>query len=158
MKYQRIREVRKPEVGSPGSAGIDFFIPDGDKKIHCPVFEVVRVPLGIKVVIPKGKVMLMQDKSGVANALGLHVVAGVIDSDYRGEIHACFVNTSTSGVWLKPGDKIIQGIIVDYYNEMEEVNEKGFEMAAADWGVSTRGSAGFGSGTASTYRAGGNVY
>lgn len=152
MKYLKIKDVKSPEIGTPGSAGIDFFIPNDSKPIHCPVFEVTRIPLGLRVILPKGTVMIMNDKSGVANALGLHVVAGVIDSDYRGEIHACFINTTVNGVTLKPGDKIIQGIIFKYENEIQEVHEKDFEILSDNWGVNLRNSNGFGAGTDGDYR------
>lgn len=153
VKFVKIKDVKTPEVGSVGSAGIDFFIPETSRLIRCQPFSTVKIPLGIKLVIPKGHVLLLQDKSGLANKLGLLVIAGVIDSDYRGEIHACFVNATSSMRVLKPGDKVIQGVVVEYINELEELkDEEAFEEASEQWGESTRGDKGFGKGTDSTYK------
>lgn len=152
LQYTKIRNVKDPHVGSVGSAGIDFFIPlDCEAPIVCLPNEIVKIPLGIKVILPKNYVMLMQDKSGVANKLGLHSVAGVIDSDYRGEVHACFLNATDKPVLLHCGDKIVQGVIVKYVNDVKQLNNEEYENESKNWGVSSRGTKGFGLGTNSTY-------
>jgi dUTP pyrophosphatase len=49
---------------------------------------------GIHIEFPNNYGMLLKDRSGNAAKKGLHVLAGVIDPSYRGEIKICILNTS----------------------------------------------------------------
>ena len=52
------------------------------------------------------------NKSGVAAKKKLIKGAELVDWDYQGEIHAQVINTGTSLQEIKPGDKIIQFVLV----------------------------------------------
>jgi dUTP pyrophosphatase len=45
------------------------------------------------------------------------VMAGVIDSDYRGEVKVLIVNLSDSPFTIWIGDRIAQMVIVDHYSD-----------------------------------------
>lgn len=77
---------------------------------------------GLKMAIPSGFGVLLRDRSGLAAKHGLHVLAGVIDSSYRGEWMICIVNLGKKPYQFVEGDRIAQGIIVpDYFVQFNEV-------------------------------------
>lgn len=97
-----------PKRATEHASGIDFYCP---KEITIPGKTDVTIPLGVKLLIPAGWDMTMNNKSGVSTKLKLIVGAELIDSDYRGIIHAHFFNNSDIPVTLKEGQVIIQGVI-----------------------------------------------
>ena len=96
-----------------------------------------NMPLGIALEFNKTHFCLVQAKSGLAKKFGITTIGNVIDSSYRGEIHAQIVNTSNEWVKIDSGMKICQllfvPISIPWFNEVEKLNE------------STRGYKGFGS-------------
>lgn len=60
--------------------------------------------------MPKGYYGKLHPRSGLAFNYGVHVLAGVIDSDYRGEIKVILVNLGNRTVHIKKGDRIAQMI------------------------------------------------
>ena len=51
--------------------------------------------------------------------MGIDVLAGVVDSDYRGEIMISLLNTGFNSVEIKSGDKVAQMIIQKHYSDMQ---------------------------------------
>lgn len=66
------------------------------------------VPLGIALEFPFGYVCIVNQKSGIAKNTGASTIGNVIDSGYRGEIHAIIVNNSAHALHIKKGEKIAQ--------------------------------------------------
>lgn len=129
VTFAKVREVRTPEYGTPGSAGIDFYIPEDSPKIYLAPGEDTLIPSGIKANLPSGYALIAFNKSGIAASFAaqakaghkpkptaltapLHIGAQVIDSDYQGEIHISLCNVGTTEVTLYPGQKIAQFILV----------------------------------------------
>jgi dUTP pyrophosphatase len=52
---------------------------------------------GLSFEIPEGYVGLICDRGSTPIKHGLHVVAGVLDSDYRGELKIVVLNTGSGG-------------------------------------------------------------
>jgi dUTP pyrophosphatase len=50
-------------------------------------------------------------RSGLAVRHGIDTLAGVVDSDYRGEVNVLLINLGAEGVTLNAGDRIAQLII-----------------------------------------------
>jgi dUTP pyrophosphatase len=127
--------AKEPIRGTEESAGIDFFTPI-DVKIE-PRKDIL-IPLDISVEIPKGFAMIMKEKSGIATKKKLDILACVIDSDYRGNVHSHLYNNSDEVVSFEKGDKICQGIIVPVWlgkvNVVDSINRN-----------TERGAGGFGS-------------
>ncbi len=139
----KVRDVKTPTRGTPGSAGIDFFVPNDYPENLCTIEPGSRcfIPSGIKANVPDGYALVAFNKSGVALKKQLLVGASVVDSDYQGEIHLHLVNTSTQTVEISPGSKLIQFLLIPVdHGEIEVVDEK--LLFAED---SLRGSGGFGS-------------
>ena len=105
------RDVQLPKFSTKGSAGLDFYLPN-DENIVVPAFGSVVIPLGVKLELPDGICVIMKERSSIAANHKLHVGACVIDSDYRGEIHAHLLSANSHDVKLPKGSKIIQGIFM----------------------------------------------
>ena len=120
-----------PTIGTLHSAGFDIY---SNEDAIIQAGERKAVSTGIAIEIPEGKVLLLWDRSGMGYK-GMHRFAGVIDSDYRGEIKVILFNSTKEPFEIKKGDRIIQGVIQDYYTpefiETKELSdshrgEKGF--------------------------------
>tara|TARA_R100000664_G_C2758180_1_gene146879 strand:- start:288 stop:707 length:420 start_codon:yes stop_codon:yes gene_type:complete len=95
------------------------------------------VSTDIAMEIPEGCVGLIWPRSGLSVKNGIAVLAGVVDSGYRGEIKVCLLNTSESTFMIEPGDRIAQMLI----QKVEDVDFAEVEnLDEAD-----RGDSGFGS-------------
>jgi len=108
MKVKKIHpEARLPEYGRSGDAGLDLFsVVDHEIKPG----EIYAVPTGIQAAIPEGYVGLVWDKSGLS-LQGLHRLAGVVDSGYRGEIRVVMINLSRQSFSVGKGMKIAQMLV-----------------------------------------------
>ena len=76
-------------------------------------------------------------RSGLSVNNGIDILAGVIDSGYRGEVKVCMLNTSDTLVHIHPGDRVAQLII----QKVEDVEF--LEVESLD--DTDRGEGGFGS-------------
>ncbi len=87
--------------------------------------------------IPIGNYGRIAPRSGLAAKNFIDVGAGVIDSDYRGEVKVLLFNFSEEEFKVNVGDRIAQLIVEKYTRtEIEEVQ---------DLSESERGAGGFGS-------------
>lgn len=67
---------------------------------------------GVSVAIPEGYVGYIKPRSGLAVRHGIDVLAGVIDSGYRGEIQVVLLNTDRDNdFYVSAGDRIAQLVI-----------------------------------------------
>tara|TARA_R110002020_G_scaffold392352_1_gene602619 strand:+ start:7124 stop:7567 length:444 start_codon:yes stop_codon:yes gene_type:complete len=144
LRISKVRSVKTPNRGTKESAGIDFYIPNDF--LHCTVKpgQSLLIPSGIKANIPKGHMLQVCNKSGVA-IKGLIVGACIVDSDYQGEIHINIWNVSNKDVEIEPGRKIVQMILipielptivqmrdVDLFNEKSDRGAGGFGSTGLD--------------------------
>lgn len=99
--------------------------------------HIVKVPLGFGLIIPDGYVATIRPRSSM-NAKGIVTQIGTIDSGYRGEISAIFINLATNKTHeFKKGDKICQ-IVVEPVVLAEPVLELGEERGIGGFGSSGR--------------------
>lgn len=127
--------ARLPEYATAGAAGLDLYA-CMEAPMAIPPGAGILVTTGVAVAIPPGHVGLVRDRSSLAVA-GLHTVAGVIDSDYRGEVMIAIRNAGASQATVDPGQRVAQMLILPCpradVEEMEELP------------ATARGSGGFGS-------------
>jgi dUTP pyrophosphatase len=97
-----------PRRGSALAAGLDVCCIE-DLRIEPKQRVMART--GLAVAIPAGFYGRVAPRSGLAAKNGLDVLAGVIDSDYRGEIVCVLYNTGDEIIRLPAGSKICQLII-----------------------------------------------
>jgi dUTP pyrophosphatase len=101
-------DVRLPSYGSKGSAGLDIYANE-DGIIESGDFHTIST--GIAVAIPNGRYGRIACRSSLA-CLGIDVLGGVIDSDYRGELKIMLINHNpTNSYEYKKYDRIAQMII-----------------------------------------------
>jgi len=123
-----------PEYGSSGAAAADL---RASAAVDIGPGERAAVPTGLRLEIPTGHVGLVWPRSGLAVRHGIDTLAGVIDSDYRGEVQVVLVNHGREAVSIAPGDRIAQILV-------QRVESPRF-VPVAELGGSDRGEGGFGS-------------
>jgi dUTP pyrophosphatase len=149
LRFSKVRDVKSPVRGTPGSAGIDFFCPNDLRSDIClpHVGDSVLVASGIKAEVPEGYALIAFNKSGVAIKKGLSLGACVVDSDYQGEIFIHLIKTATfedvSVSLIQPGDKIVQFLLVPVdHCTLEEVEENKLFDFETERGIGAIGSTG----------------
>lgn len=100
-----------PEAKTEGAGCMDITLPE-DVRVP-PVAiqsEATVVPLGFKVVVPKGHTMRIQLRSSVGRdyPIALANTEGIIDEDFRGEVVIMLRNFSKNIVFLEQGQRIAQ--------------------------------------------------
>ncbi len=101
-------EAILPSRGSSSAAGLDLH---SIERITLGPKKRVAARTGLAVAVPDGYYGRVAPRSGLATRHGLDVLAGVIDSDYRGEILCLLYNTGEEGIELPARTKICQLII-----------------------------------------------
>jgi deoxyuridine 5'-triphosphate nucleotidohydrolase len=123
-----------PTRGSASSAGLDLY---SIEDITIEPRRRVLARTGLAVAVPVGFYGRVAPRSGLAVKNGLDVLAGVIDSDYRGEICCALLNTGDETLRLPQGSRLCQLIIEQIITPSPAWAEELEETA--------RGAAGFGS-------------
>ena len=109
LKFKRLDpQATLPTRGSQSSAGLDIYSLDA---VTIGPGERSLARTGLSVAIPEGFYGRVAPRSGLAVKQGLDVLAGVIDSDYRGELLCLLYNTGDTTVMLPATTKICQLII-----------------------------------------------
>ncbi len=91
----------------------------------------------MRLQIPPGLVGLVWPRSGLAVRHGIDTLAGVIDSDYRGEVRVVLVNHGDESFRIAQGDRVAQLLV-------QRVERAAF-TAATGIDDTDRGGGGFGS-------------
>lgn len=122
-----------PIRATSGSAGYDVTIVE---YVELSPGQRRLVSTGLTVAVPEGYYMRVAPRSGLA-VKGIDVGAGVVDSDYRGEVKVLLVNNSNLNQCLSIGMKVAQFIFEKIgYPEMILVD---------NLPITQRGEGGFGS-------------
>ena len=95
------------------------------------------IPTDIAIMGPKGTYARIADRSGMALNHSLHVMGGVVDRTYRGNVQVILYNASQTPYHVRVGDKVSQFVLEQDLKPPISVVES---LAAT-----ARGSAGFGS-------------
>jgi dUTP pyrophosphatase len=138
MKVQHLsKDAITPTRGSSEAAGYDLYY-SRKQVIDIGSERRVLIPTDIALEIPVGYVGIIKPRSGLAYKHGLDVLAGVIDSDYRGNIGVVIQNEdSVKSFTVESGMRIAQIVFIKHESvEFEEVE---------DFGSTERGDGGYGS-------------
>ena len=126
-----------PQATIPTRAGYDLYA-SSSIRIDGKCRGIVNT--GISISIPEGYYGRVAPRSGLAIKSGIDVLAGVIDSGYRGEVGVVLQNLGLMDFNCEEGDRVAQLIIEKCHDiEWQEVDEVG------DLDDSDRGEGGFGS-------------
>jgi dUTP pyrophosphatase len=133
IKIKRLVENAKlPTKAYDGDLGFDLY--SIENVLVKPNEKPVSIKTGIAVQLPKGYGAIIKDRSSLASD-GLHIVAGVIDNGYRGEIIIKIANLTDRPILIEEGSKIAQLILIPIVNcylietdklSITERNDKGF--------------------------------
>ena len=126
-------DAKLPIKENATDAGIDIFT---NESYTLKPGEAHMFSTGIAVEFPKGYVALLWDRSGLGSK-GIHRLAGVIDSGYRGEWKVVLLNTTKKKFEIKKSDKIVQCILQKF--EPAKITE------VKKLSATKRGAKGFGS-------------
>jgi len=153
INYSRVySEAQVPSQANPTDAGYDLF---STEYSTLEPFQRKLISTGISLEIPEGFYGRIAPRSGLACKKGIDVMAGVIDSGYRGEVKVLLINLNFEGynlkpttfeamfgsankISIKPGDRIAQLIIEKCHTGLKWNEMKTLEN-------SHRGEGGFGS-------------
>jgi dUTP pyrophosphatase len=123
-----------PEYASAGAAGADL---RASASLEISPGGRAVVPTGLHLAIPPGFVGLVWPRSGLAVRHGIDTLAGVIDSDYRGEVGVVLVNHGREPFRIAAGDRVaqllVQPVVRATFADAEKLTD------------TERGAAGFGS-------------
>ncbi|KAL7306329.1 hypothetical protein TKK_0001756 [Trichogramma kaykai] len=107
-----------PTKGSDKSAGYDL------KSAYdhiVPARGKALIKTDLLFAVPEGTYGRVAPRSGLALKNFIDVGAGVVDSDYRGEVGVVLFNHSDTDFIVKPGDRVAQFICEKIaYPELEE--------------------------------------
>jgi dUTP pyrophosphatase len=149
INYIKLRESAvEPFSAKDGDAGYDLYAVTREK---IGPMERKLIHIGIALEIPDGYYGRIAPRSGLAVRKGIDVMAGVIDSSYRGEVMVLLSNFnplvedhafggmfgSSNDFIVNPGDRIAQLIIEKCHRVEWDLKE---ELSDSD-----RGEGGFGS-------------
>ena len=145
LKYKKLSNNAFPPVkayekaaGFDLTAAYDYVIPSKGK-------ELVKTDLQLE--IPEGCYGRVAPRSGLAMKNFIDVGAGVVDSDYRGNVGVLLFNFGEENFLVHKGDRIAQLICEKIeYAELEEVKEA--------LSITERGHAGFGSSRLTSFSSG----
>lgn len=121
MQVKKLSDLPIPARQTTGAAGYDL---QSDKDFTINPMQRVLVPTGYAWEIPMGKVGIIKDRSSMAYKYGISTLAGVIDSDYRGEVKILLINLGSLAYKVSKGDRIAQMVVVDHYSEELELVEQ----------------------------------
>lgn len=109
IKIKKLKETAIiPKYAHEGDAGVDLY--STEDYILKPG-ERVLVSTGIAMAIPPAYVGLIWDRSGLAAKNSMHVLAGVVDSGYRGEVKVVLINLGNEDFKVTNGMRIAQMLI-----------------------------------------------
>ena len=139
MKVRRLTETSTlPTKAYSGDAGWDLYVDSEiERIIRIEPGKRALISTGCAFAIPEGYYGRIADRSSVAWKSGCHVLAGVVDSAYRGEVKVVLMNLTDKTVEIEHKQKIAQLVVTKIYTgELEEVE---------DLDNTDRGQGGFGS-------------
>lgn len=135
--FRQHANARVPAKADDGSAGYDL----------CSVQDYViagksqaMIDTGLCFAMPADCYGRIAPRSGLAAKYGIDVMAGVVDSSYRGVVKVILYNHGDDVFFVKTGDRVAQLIFERIYTPELEVVED-FDAL----GITKRGKGGFGS-------------
>ena len=139
LQVQKLDPSAKlPSYAYEGDAGMDLFSLE-DLRILSGEKAAIRT--GLKFAIPKGYAGFVWDKSGLAAKHHLKTMAGVIDSNYRGELLVVLTNLGREMYKVEKGSKVAQLVIKPVANPEIEETEIQDETDRGERGFGSSGTA-----------------
>jgi len=145
MRVFKTRPTAKlPHRAHAHDAGMDFFFaPDTEKPVVIEPGRSAVLQTGLKVEVPRGYMLQIMNKSGVASKRALLTGACVVDHGYTGEIFINLHNVGSQVQMIEPGMKLAQGVFIQVENfALELIEEDNIYGELTDRGDGALGSTG----------------
>lgn len=109
-----------PRRATDGSAGFDLF-----STANATIWPgaMALISTDIACAIPDGYCGMIWPRSGMAVRHGIDRLAGLIDSDYRGNVQISLINHGDRPVEIKKGERIAQLVVVPYVGDSAVAEE-----------------------------------
>ncbi len=125
IKVHRLdKEMPLPKYAKQGDAAFDLRSSES-KVIRAGKKELFKT--GLRIAVPEEHCGLLWDRSGMAAKHGIHCLAGVLDSGYRGEIVVVLHNLGHEDFKIEKNMRIaqmlIQPVVNAKFQEVEELDE-----------------------------------
>ena len=136
IKIKRLdKEIELPKYQRDGDAAMDIRSAVDVTIPHLGGIKRSRLAVksGLCFELPDGYVGLVWDRSGMAFKHGIHTLAGVLDSNYRGELLVVLQNLAFEDFEIHKGDRIAQLLIQKV--EQAEIEESE-DLTSTDRGAS----------------------
>lgn len=121
LPIQKISSHVNPFYSTDGAAGIDL------QTTHRTIVKLGKISVvetGLAVAIPEGYVGQIWPRSGLSIKRGIHRTAGIIDSDFRGELKIGLTGLDAHHQEIEPYEYVAQLLIVPVVQcELMEVDE-----------------------------------
>lgn len=135
IRFKKLTETAQlPKRATDGAAGFDLHYDGESLELYPGERQILAT--GIAVEFDYGIAGIIKPRSGWAAKYGIDVLAGVIDTDYRGEVKVILINHGDRPVQIRTDDRIAQLVVTMYEPHSCEIDN----LSATD-----RGSSGFGS-------------
>ena len=132
--YKLTESAIMPRLGTEGAAGYDLF--SDENEVIMPLAR-SAIKTGVSTEMQPSAVGIIKPRSGLAVKQGIDVLAGVIDSDFRGEIKVVLINLGAEPVVINKGQAIAQILFMPVLHNVVE--------ATGQISETVRGAGGFGS-------------
>lgn len=121
IQFKKVHALAKiPKRQKEGDAGFDI---SSIKRYEVPPGKQLIADTGIACAIPPLWVGQIWPRSGFATKNVSDVHAGIIDSNYRGEIKVALINHGPETIEIMPGDRIGQLVVTPCMTDSIEVKE-----------------------------------
>ena len=115
------KSAKLPTKAYMSDAGWDLY---ADENVTILPHSSCIVSTGIAIYLPDSYFAKIFDRSGNAANRGFHILAGVVDNNYTGEIRTVIFNYTNQLIQIKQGQRIAQMVILpSIYTEIKEVEE-----------------------------------
>lgn len=121
------KDAKLPQRASTGAAGLDLF---AARDAVVPAHGKELVPAGFAISLRRDRYLRIAPRSSLAWKQDVETGAGVVDSDFRGQVHVLLRNFGDEPVKIEKDQSIANGIItkidvdeVEYYDESHELDQ-----------------------------------
>lgn len=127
-----------PTKGTEKATCYDMYLPK-DVIVPRGLQNPTRIPLGIKMEIPKGYDVRLHLRSSVARDYHLIMAnsVGIVDEDFRGELTAYVYNLGNYPIFLKEEQRVFQFELqkkdnydVEFVSDISDETERGHESGS----------------------------
>lgn len=113
-------DIILPQRSTKHSAGYDFYLPCDVRILPYERTKIIATDVKAKMEEDEVLLLFVRSSIGIKKGLVLSNGTGVIDSDYYsnedndGNIGISLYNTTDETVYLKKGERVMQGVFVKY--------------------------------------------